>query len=438
MVDEFQDTDPTQWELILKLSQNEDPTKNSNLFLVGDTKQSIYSFRGSDPRIFQEGLRYIQENAGKIISLADNFRTQKPVLDILNPFFENLFSHNYTPLIPYRTETTGTVTTYIPKEETEATHIANWIEEKLKTHPEFHPHDIAILSRTKTQMDTLQYTLTQKGLKSNILSKPSYYQREEIIVLFNLIKGLLNPEDNLAWKRILIDPLFFHIPENIIAEIYPNHPTLSLLEKCALSNDPVLLSALTEIKKWTSILPLYPLHHVINLILTESNFWYKLASQDNGPKKIQNINMLITKITEYENDAIISSLDILDLIQNAIESNAIESENEAAFKNDHIAILSIHAAKGLEFPIVIISECGKTFNLSKSTPHVLRPLQPTDETAIIEEEKRIFYVACTRAKDHLHLVGKQKETQKNAPSYLKFLTELLPNKNQTSAQLKIS
>lgn len=423
MVDEFQDTDATQWELILKLSQNLDPAKNSNLFLVGDTKQSIYAFRGSDPQVFQNGITYILEHGGSLITLADNFRTQKPVLDLLNPFFNTLFNNVYTPLVPHRPHAAGTVSLHTPHHESEAEHMAQWIKEKIAQNPELKLHDFAILLRTKSLIDTLQATFTEHKLPHILLSRPSYYQSEEIIVLFNLIKGLLNPQDNLAWKRILIDPLFFHIPETDIAELYMTFPSGHLLEKCQQTQrHPALTKAVATIQQWLHLNKLYPLHHTLNIILTENKTWHRLASQYQGQRKLQNVEMFLKKIAQYEEDPFMSSLDILDIFQNAIETNAIESESDHTFKSDHIAILSIHAAKGLEFPVVIIGECGKAFNLSKSTAHILRPLLPVDETALIEEEKRVFYVACTRARDHLHLVGKQKETQANAPSYLKFLS----------------
>lgn len=414
MVDEFQDTDPEQWHLIQSLNPK-------NLFLVGDLKQSIYAFRGSNPKIFQEGMDYIQEKNGKIIHLADNFRTQKTVLDFINPFFQTLFEPTlpYTPLIPFKSETTGTVTTSLENatRQDEFTAIAHYIKQKQHQNPTLNLKDIAILLRSKSQMESLQNTLTQHNLTSLLLTPTGFYQREEIILIYNLLKGLLNPADNLAWKRILIDPIFFNIPEETLYPIYPKTPQTTLIQ--ALQTSPHTQAA-KKITAWLSLTHLYPLHTLVEHILQDSQAWQHIAAQSNGQKRIENLTALLKKMAQLDEDPFFSHQDLLDHIAHAIQTAASETTAEIPFQDNHISILTIHAAKGLEFPIVIIGDCSKTFNLSKSAPGIIKTLTPVDEEACIEEEKRIFYVACTRTKDHLFLVGR--ETGKKARnSFLGFI-----------------
>ncbi len=372
MVDEFQDTDPIQWRLIQDIVSD-----SANLFVVGDLRQAIYAFRGADPTLF---TRVKDEFSGKIVSLEDNFRSQKTILDFVNPFFSALFEADQH-LEARRSDDSGSVSfALLDGIDEEIDSIAHWI----LNHPvQF--KDVAILFRTKSRMTRFQDGLRQRGVPAEIYSPLESKPSEEIVDLVNLARGLLFPNDTLSWIRVLKSPLF-NISEQEIYERNHEH-------------------ANQTISGWLNLAAVAPLHDVVTRAIRECGQWETYRDS---------ANLFLETLENLQRESVTQNVEILAALDLLLPH--FNDSSEALLSNDSNAVklLTIHSAKGLEFPAVIVAECGRTFLFSHPEPDIVS----REKEAIIEEEKRLFYVACTRAKDHLFIVGSPKKT---AGCYLDFV-----------------
>lgn len=421
MVDEFQDTDPLQWAII-QLLTGYLPQRLSTpkpLFLVGDIRQSIYGFRGADPGLFSHiksiYLQHIYNST--LVQLKENFRTQKPILDWVNTTFLPLFKDaNTFSLLPMRSEETGKVDIQILEKEThsladEAKIAADWIIQQLKTTPDLHFQDIGILLRRKKGMLTVQKHLQEAGIPS-VVEGDQPHLSEEKITLFCLLKALLT-QDTIARIR-----MFTHLFEL---------ETSDLLALYNTSSHPTLIT----IAQWTQLASVLPLSELLSHI----------ANTFPLPISPKELSAMITLLQNYEQEAFITPKTVLKKLALGLHL----PQKITQIEKNAVRIMTIHSAKGLEFPTVILPDCGKTFNFSASDRLVITPkgvglsYKPKKEQAnawrqtlldhlktdTLEEEKRLFYVACTRAKDHLLLLGRaatKTASLEEASSFLGFLT----------------
>lgn len=472
MVDEFQDTDPTQWEIIQTLFQSSESKK---LFLVGDEKQAIYRFRGIDSTLFTTIYYQFQKNLDITINLSENFRSSPKIIEFINTIFSQIFTQSqnsahtqYVPLIPKRIHSekedsfiefgllTPTPNETRPKPEQEADQIAHWILDKMQQHPTIQYKDIAILFRGSTFIDTYKTILTRYGIPNTILKGKGFYQKTEILDLFMLLKGLVNQRDNLAWLRILKSPIF-GISDMGIFELYQQFSEETVLQKLAafektrmaltLETDYILLqSAYSKIKSWIDLMQTCPIGNVFEAILTQTGAWTIYSASQDGEQRIANIQKLLQKIQKWTRHSVSSWYDLDLILTHHIETSNEQEENLSYQQQNTVTLMTIHGAKGLEFPYVVIPELHRDWNSSKSESLVFHSkigigLSTQNEkeknrirTAIFkeieieirEEEKRIFYVACTRAKKGLFLTGilKEKKTETTQPkSYLDLILQ---------------
>lgn len=479
MVDEFQDTDPQQWELIIQLmGTTEQPF--GNVFIVGDSKQSIYSFRGAKPELFHEIQHtFAEAHTAKVITLSDNFRTEPFVLDAINTLFTQLFEKDaktpitYHPLMAHKENNHPSVEFILPPHDSNDSHaqyhlIAEQIL-KLKQTRSLEWHDIAILFRQKRQMGTLSRILDAVGIPNQVLSGLTPYRSDAIILLFNWLKSLLSPLNNLAFKAVITSPLF-NIPEAVIYLCYryiPDPP--SLLEKIdiisrsrqnpaweGISKDiqKTLADIVKQWKHWQTMASLQPLYMTLEQCLNDVEAWAFFSAQHDAETHLSHIHFFIQKIKDMEKRLFFNSVDIIDRIEHAIIDGEYESIDHNPSANEAVHILSIHASKGLEYPAIFIADCQKKFNtgsrdrlllsrefgIGLSIPgskengeNMLRKNilnQMTEHT--LNEEKRLFYVACTRAKSHLYICANQPRKEPQSPlSYLDLLWPHLTLENDT-------
>ncbi len=418
MVDEFQDTDPLQWDIIQTIAGYY-PTQIAvpkNLFLVGDSRQSIYAFRGADASLFNTlKTRFLQHYANStLVQLLDNFRTQKPVLDVLNPMFEAVFSDNVS-LTSQRQETHGYVKVHrIEQEKSDLTGeldiSCSWIKDLMQKHPELQWKDFGLLLRRKKSMAAIQAHLHAQNIPA-IIEGEFRDISEDALTLLALLKTLYFPKNTLPAIRVLSE--LFKLDNTQLHTLYTQKTKPETLFK--------------EWLQWAKVMP-------------ASALLDRILSGQNWPLNPEKTAPLLNKLRKYENTPFITPKTVIKKCELGL---SLPQKEPIDLSVNAVRILSIHAAKGLEFPAVIIPECGKKFNFSASdrlliTPQgiglslmqdgeqkntfrkkLLEDLKPT----IIEEEKRIFYVACTRARDHLLLIGTQKpETKKRegVQSYVDF------------------
>ena len=365
MVDEFQDTDEKQWQLIQLLCDEYDYLRAKKLFLVGDVKQSIYGFRGVNSEQFLRVMSEFESHAfSKVIRLGDNFRSQSVLIDWINQQFKPLFENGnpviqYTALQSHRKESDGSI---LVKEES-VDYLINFIKDQQNRGIPF--SEIAILGRRKKLFPEIEKALMNAHIPVIMHDKLS--DKEEIWDLFALFCILLHPEDTLHWFRLSKRWPFLN-----------SHKTGSRLE-CSVP---------FSIEKWV------------------------LTAQYSG---FSNTLRTLGHFLSFSKDSLSPFMDILSRIETTTPKHDLKqrlkqlilSHSDISSKTEGIHLLSIHASKGLEFKSVVLIEAGNSFYCPN------KELWPE----VIEEEKRLLYVACTRAKDHLLIMGNASEKK----SYLHFL-----------------
>ena len=216
MVDEFQDTDQHQWTLIQRLCDSFSPFETDKLFLVGDVKQSIYSFRHADPEIFMSVFNTFKSSpqSGKVIHMADNFRSNAIILNFVNTLFSSLFETStlsipYTPLKAFHNNdssiSVGLLEPYTSFKE-EAAFIARWILKLVQT-TDTTPADIAILTRRKTVFPVLKEALAQVNIPVSVDIQINFFRRDHILDIIHIVELFISPYSPLALFALLKSPL---------------------------------------------------------------------------------------------------------------------------------------------------------------------------------------------------------------------------------------
>ena len=475
MVDEFQDTDPLQWKLITTLIGGTKPdTFKTNLFLVGDLKQSIYSFRGATAELFTSVQKDFLNtpNITKTITLKDNFRSHKEIMNTINYLFPSIFENdsknnkviptvNYQKLTGNKENDNGGIihTCFIEDKnasiEYEINAIIQWIITHTTNYPNTKLEDIAILFRRKAHMEKFKKKFENYHIPTQLLSQQNLYQNQAIIDAFAILKVLIDPHNKLNWRTILRSPMF-NWNETDIYELFQNATNESIFN--TLKNPPSHINTPTQ-KNWLKTSKIVsellqiskenPLSQCLEWILVKTGAWALYAKNKHGESTCNMLEQFIQKCESLEKELLLSNLDMIDIIESSIETGEKEKETISKGSPGHISLLSIHGSKGLEYPIVIIPECSHRFYVDKTTrlafstdlgpglnikrgkhenKHRKKVLNHLTSLTI-EEEKRLFYVACTRAIDHLVLSASYKPTKLNSNSYLGFLNKIKPVEN---------
>ena len=404
MIDEFQDTNISQYRLAKLLCSG-----HKNICVVGDDDQSIYKFRGANIgniRNFKKDF-----SRAKVIKLEQNYRSTQNILN----FAGNIITKN-TKRMPkeLRTERKkGESVFYCTtlNEKEEARYISQSIKE-LYLKGKYSYGDIGILYRVNQQSKAIEEALKENGQPYSISGGINYYNRKEVKDIVSYLKAIANPHDSVSLNRIINCP-----PRQIGAA------TVTRVENEAKKRDESLYSTMKYIVKsnsYTSSLK-DKVSSFINIIDE------LIAKKDIG---LQNLLELVYKKTGYLKwigDEKAGNLDLLmDAAQGRdlsgfIDVAALYSAEDEAYDDDAVSLMTLHNAKGLEFPVVFIA--GIEDGL---IPHFHAIKDPEE----LEEERRLFYVGITRARDMLIMSGARKRklytsAQEQQPS--RFLTELPSN-----------
>lgn len=458
MVDEFQDTDKKQWKLIELLSDpfSQQKEKKPLLCIVGDVKQSIYRFREADALQFLSVLNQFEEQPlTKVVKLCDNFRTCETVLSSINQLSKTIFESDpehripYTSLKPARSHN-GSLSLiqltedHQPHDEFDA--IIHWIKHQLASNPTYSYADICILFRRTTRFKQLKEKLDHANIPSHFSHQQGLFQKEIVIDTYQLLKSLMQPHDPLSWIRVF-SSTYLKLSYDHLYWLKKSAPDLGLFEAlCKISSNAThvpdsifqeLCQTSTLVQTWISHCAFRPLPNVLRAIVNES--------------------MILNTLSVDDQEALTQFLDILETTFESANGNfhhflesvdrqmlRTDTPSEKTSKLNAVRIMTIHASKGLEFPVVIIGECGKDL-LSHATrgtvfneKGIVFPLSEetkTDTTQQIldfemvhseQEYKRLFYVACTRAKDHLTFIGiapKVSKTERKTLSFFDFIVQ---------------
>ncbi len=451
MVDEAQDIDRVQKEIISSLSDLSD--HSPNLFIVGDSKQSIYKFRGANISEFQDLTQAIRSTHDKDYDLGTNYRSQQGLVHFINNLFLPLmaeptenFEATYTnPVKAHRKEHPDSVEVLLHDGsiEDEAQSIAHRILSLVHNPSHESPNrcygDITILLQTLTHVKIYEKALFDHKIPYQTLSNKGFYNLREIIDCLNLLKALNDLSDYLALCGLLRSPfcsvsdqtLFWLVynednPSRSFSKgfyQYLDNPFLSTKEKEKLKSFNSWFKELSDVKDRLDI----------NVLLTKalevSGYLSVILSDRHGASNKESIDLFLLKIKKWEQQKSWTLSEFLDYIHMLQESDSREDTGSLRVSTNRVSIMSIHKAKGSEFPIVILPHMerkpkehhpnilfDKDFGIglkvyspedgSYQPDALYNYLKHSDIRKEAAERKRLFYVAATRAKDYLILSGK--------------------------------
>ena len=483
MVDEYQDTDHLQYEILRPLISN---YKSGNLFIVGDQNQSIYRFRGADVQIFDQTRQDITEYQraltkdftwkGQILEASDsekpgdlrlpeNFRLLRNLVGFVNLVFESLmqgrneFEVEYDPLVQGRTtDSLGNVELLIgSKEETVGESEPSADEHKLivkriqhlvgtdetvwkdegdgeKLRP-IRYGDIAILIRSRTRLPEIESALLRAEIPYKITGGIGFYQRQEIYDIGNYLQFLTNTDNDVALAGILRAP-FFGISDVELYEIAQQSSKKPFWEKVQDYIDRTDQSSTFPIRDAIQILRSHleichriPPSELIRKIVNDTGMVGVLPVGQSGEQRWANYEKLLGIAREFERLGITNLHDFLEQLNLLIEEEEREGQATTQLTADAVEIMTIHAAKGLEFPVIILpnldrratrydqepfiddllgigfSPANPDKNYTESDPGATRLMRERVNNKRTAEEQRLFYVATTRARDRLILSG---------------------------------
>ncbi len=456
MVDEYQDTNELQHELIMLLTND---LKDANLFIVGDPKQSIYGFRGSDVRVFKKAEKKITNGNGEAISLKENFRSLYSVIEFVNYFFDHLmgdgseseFEVPYESLIKARkADIKGNVQILLgrPGDETAneyaliAQHIKNMRvegenragrdEDGTELKHSIAYDDIAILIRSRRHLPDIEHALLEAGIPYLTTGGIGFYQRQEIYDIWNYLNFLDAPEKNhTALVGVLRGPAF-GVSDTELYEISLQEET-DFWEKTQSYRIPSdnLKNAIDVLKKHIRIAHRMSVNRLILTIVNETGMIGTLKTGKQGQQRWANYQKLLELARNFDGDENRQILpDFIEFLDILITEEPREGQApvEAGTGSGAVQIMTIHAAKGLQFPVVILpcldrggqssrepfvdealgigfSPLNPEKDYRKTEPRIVSHMKDRSREKEDAEKKRLFYVGTTRARDRLILSG---------------------------------
>ena len=395
MVDEYQDTNTAQFELIRLLA-----SKYKNLCVVGDDDQSIYKFRGANIYNILNFEKYFPE--ATVIKLEQNYRSTQNILDAANGVIANNIGRKDKALWTDNGKGEKICFEQLESDYEEADYVVRDIASKVRKE-EYTYKDCAILYRTNAQSRLFEETA---NIPYKIVGGVNFYSRKEIKDLLAYLKTIDNGRDDLAVKRII------NVPKRGIGATSINKVTsyaldneLSFYAALRMASDiPGLGKAAEKIRPFVLFIQSmrskldngYSLLKLMEEIIEITGYVQELEAEgtDEAQARIENIDELISKIADYEEGAEHPTLS--GFLEEVALVADIDSLDE---NNDYVVLMTLHSAKGLEFPNVYLA--GMEDGLFPS----YMSITSDDATNELEEERRLAYVGITRAKEHLTITA---------------------------------
>ena len=476
VVDEFQDTDFAQRDIAFAIGRGHE---RPQLFLVGDPKQSIYRFRGADIAVWNEVETAFREQGGRILELSQTFRNAPPIVEFVNHAARRAIDEtgaalderglaggiHYAELIPAvdASEASGVEwqvaegKNAAERRESEAKHVATWIREHVGRLEIRDPdvrdpdapgarrklafRDCAVLYRARSGLEHFEQALTRYDVPYYVAGASYLNERQEIVDVLNALHVLQAPRDDLRAFGFLRSP-FVGLRDETIARIRllsesgapllvqarralagewpeaPDHPELATIERDALGRGLDLLDDLR------ALCPRLPLDELIDELLDRSGYRLHVLLMDRPEEVLANLQSLVHFAEAYRHLDLSGFFEVWE--RSASQEIGIPQAPLYSKDDDVVTLSTIHAAKGLEWPVVFVVGVDKAIVRHRSnefwTDRELGPVfclkkddrgPRADEIAEREqleaaaEEARLLYVAATRARDRLQIVGER-------------------------------
>lgn len=427
MVDEYQDTNHAQYVLVSLLAE-----KYRNICVVGDDDQSIYRFRGAT---IENILNFEDEyRDARVIRLEQNYRSTGNILNAANSVIKNNQGRKGKNLwTDYGDGDKITVYT-AADERDEARFVADTILENVRLGGKFSDH--AVLYRMNAQSNALENVFARSGIAYRVIGGMRFFERKEIKDVLAYLTVINNPYDDLRLKRIINEPKrsIGDTTINKASEI-SDSLGLSLYEVLKTADDyPMLSRAAAKLKEFCSIIDslredaaVLPLHELLELTVSRTGYMAALQAEGEAEQdRIDNINELSSSVLQYEQENDEPTL------SGFLEEIALVTDLDSLDDQDRVVLMTVHSAKGLEFNRVFL--VGMEEGIFPGNQSIY------DGPESIEEERRLAYVAITRARRQLTVSNTNcrllfGSTSRNLPSrFLKEIPEELCNmhKSKTS------
>ncbi|MBI2063823.1 MAG: UvrD-helicase domain-containing protein, partial [Candidatus Yanofskybacteria bacterium] len=410
LIDEYQDTNHSQYVWVSLLAK-----EHRNLFVIGDDYQSIYSFRLANIRNILDFEKDYPE--AKVILLEQNYRSTQNILTAANHIILNNKNQKHKKLWTNNESGCPIILKEVANERREGDYIVETIRNDMKR--ERGLSDFTVLYRTHAQSRAIEEAMLKHGFPYRIIGGVKFYQRREIKDILAYLRLALNPNDRMSFERI------YNVPARGLGQM-----TMQRLTKIGNITDGLkeLANSIGPSKKQTNTLESLanlleelskksqelPLSQLVKYILNKTSYeTYINDKTTDGEERWENVKEIFTATRKYDKETATEGL------QKFLEEVALIQETDKYDKREEaIKLMTIHSAKGLEFPVVFL--VGMEDGIF---PHS----RALFEQAELEEERRLCYVGITRAQSELHLTFARERmfygtTQSNSPS--RFLFEI--------------
>lgn len=395
LVDEYQDTNIIQHELIKQLATHSSTGTKADVCVVGDEDQSIYSWRGATVTNMQTFT--IDFPNTTILKIEQNYRSMEPILAVANALIKHNTQRIHKMLWSDKKGKNRAINLISGSDYQEKDSIINALTSFKKKHP---LRTNAILYRTHTQSRILEEGLIKKGIAYRIVGGTQFYERAEIKDLIAYLKIVVNPFDRISFFRIMNTPARGLGPkcEELCKELWTKEPFLTvheLLEKITIEK-LLPISKLSTIQHFlgffVNLSGITPSTVAIETILERTQYISYIKAtyeEENATERIENIKELLSAAKHFEQEGHSSITQFLEEI--ALLNEKISAAKES---NDVVLLMTLHAAKGLEFDFVCIAGVEEQLLPTSRSQH---------DAEALEEERRLLYVGITRAKEFLIL-----------------------------------
>ncbi|ECP1912732.1 helicase-exonuclease AddAB subunit AddA [Listeria monocytogenes] len=510
LIDEYQDTNMVQ-ETILRLVTNPSEAQG-NLFMVGDVKQSIYRFRLAEPTLFMTKYQTFQQDGsgnGIRIDLSQNFRSRKEVLDATNFIFHQLMDKHIAEidydtaaeltlganfpetnamatellLIDMKTEDTETEDELSPQElqknQVESRAIAMKIREmidnkfpiydkKLKQNRPIQYRDIVILSRAMTSAPDMEEAMKVQDIPFYANNNSGYFETTEVATMIALMKVVDNPYQDIPLAAVLRSPII-GLNEEELGQIrmakkgYFYDALLAYKDITVSETADKISDFVQQLNNWRELSIRENLTSLIWQIYQETNFYEFVGGLPGGKQRQANLRALYDRANQYEKTSFRGLFRFVRFVERLeIRGDDLGTAKTLGEKEDVVRMMTIHASKGLEFPVVIVSGLSRKFNMrdiySKTLldkdygfassyrdiekmivyPTIMQQaIKQKKSREMIAEEMRVLYVALTRAEEKLILVATVPDFEKTSKNWLQVAKEketILPAATRAKAK----
>lgn len=423
LVDEFQDTNMAQYKLINMLYTNLEPDipDERSLCVVGDVDQSIYSWRGADYTIILNFQKDFKKT--KLIKLEQNYRSTANILNVANAIIEN--NTERVDKVLYSQKGDGELIDYFEAQD-EADE-ANFIASRIKQDSGGDYNRFAILYRTNSQSRALEEACMAAGLPYKIYGGLKFYDRKEVKDIIAYLKLIYNTDDSQSFRRIV------NVPKRAIGDTtvknlsdFADKEDISLFAACQRIEDAVKIPPRTRSKlkdfselilKFVNAKDSYSLQDFVTLVIEKTGYLAELQSQNTPESEadIENLQELVNVAGEFVPEEADNALG--EFLQQVALVSDLDGMEDIS---NNVTLMTLHSAKGLEFPIVFLAGCDEGVFPHQRTFNI-----PSE----MEEERRLMYVGVTRAEEKLYLTSAKRRQMWGEYKYYnpsRFIDEIPP------------